>query len=173
MTEKTDYELLNGDYYEFAELYSRYSTRISGFLFLYKLVRNNSDTDDILQLIWIRVYTNRDKYDSQWAFSTWVSRLAFRVALNFYRDQKILPLVTNSPNLERTIDHREVRDTLVVAETQKRVREAIENLPGNAKEAIEKVYFSDMRFATAQYHQGYKRGRRILKRTLAGANNGC
>jgi hypothetical protein len=51
MTEKTDYELLHGDSDDFTELYKRYSEGIRAFMFLYKLVRNPSDLDDILQLV--------------------------------------------------------------------------------------------------------------------------
>ena len=163
MTEKTDYELLKGDSDDFTELYTRYSRSTESFLYIHKLVRNPSDYADILQLIWIRVYAIRDKYDPHWVFGTWISQVASSTALNFYRDQgRTLPVKTNQ-SLDRVLDYRESGDLLVVQETVEKVRKEVAALPENAREAIEKVFFSSTYFSTGEYHQGYKRARRLLK----------
>jgi RNA polymerase sigma factor (sigma-70 family) len=163
MTEKTDYELLHGDSDDFTELYKRYSEGIRAFMFLYKLVRNPSDLDDILQLVWIRVRTCKSKYNPEWSFSTWLSKAALSATLNFYRDQsRTLPAVTNQ-EFDDVLDHRQGRDPLVVEDIVKRVREEIEKLPEDARKAVEKVCYSNTRFAASQCPSDYKRARRLLK----------
>jgi RNA polymerase sigma-70 factor (ECF subfamily) len=163
MTEKTDFELLNGSADDFIELHNRYTEGVKVYLYKHKLVSEPSDAEDILQLVWMRAYSSKSRYNPGWAFSTWLCRIAFHIASNFNRDkERILPANTNQ-NLDGILDHREPRDPLIVEEIVVRVREAVADLPENAREAIEKVHFSNMRFAASQYHQGYKRARRLLK----------
>jgi len=168
VTKRTDYELLNGDSDDFTKLYNKYSEGIEAFLYLYKLVRSYSDVPDILQLVWIRVHGKRAMYDPQWAFSTWISQMALHVALNFYRDRNILNITTNASFLPYHVDPRETQDAAEVAEIRERVREAVAALPDKVREAIELVYFSNTRFAQETCHPGYKRGRRLLRKSLKG-----
>jgi RNA polymerase sigma factor (sigma-70 family) len=171
MTERTDFELLHGSEGDFDKLYDKYSQGIREFLYKHRLVNDLSDAEDILQLVWMRVHSSKLRYNPEWAFSTWLCRVAFHIAANFNRDKaRILPANTNQ-NLDGVLDHRDYRDSLVVKEVVVSVREAVADLPENAREAIEKVYFSNMRFTTREYHQGYKRGRRLLKGILRELND--
>jgi RNA polymerase sigma-70 factor (ECF subfamily) len=166
MDEKTNYELLHGDSDDFTELYNRYSNQIERFLYLYKLVRNPSDVDDILQLVWARVHANKDKYNQRWAFSTWLSRLSLRVALNFYRDQGNLSVVSNY-NLETLVDPHDVEDPLVIEEIQREVRSAVGKLPEAARLGIEAVFLEHThRTRSAEHVSGWKRGKRLLRSSL-------
>jgi len=171
VTERTDFELLHGSADDFAELYVRYSQGIRAYLYKHNLVDNHHDADDILQLVWMRVHSSKVRYNPEWAFSTWICRVVVHIASNYCRDkERILPANTNQ-NLDGILDYRVYRDPLVVKEIVERIREAVSNLPENAREAIEKVYFSNMRFGTSEYHQGYKRGRRLLKGVLRKLND--
>jgi RNA polymerase sigma factor (sigma-70 family) len=171
MERKTDFELLHGSADDFDKLYYKYSQGVREFLYKHKLLNDLTDADDILQLVWMRVHSSKLKYNPKWAFSTWLCRVALHIANNFSRDkERVLPANTNQ-NLDGILDYREYRDPLIVEEIVVRVREAVVNLPENAREAIEKVYFSNMRFTTRQYHQGYKRGRRLLKGELRKLND--
>lgn len=167
--EKSDYELLNGDSDDFGELYQRYCKGIEQSLWRYKLVGNRSDINDILQLVWSRVHQKRTMYNPKWKFSTWLTRLAFNVAVNFYRDQQRTALITNdNSHLDTFVDHREYRDPVITTETQESVREAVNNLPTNAREAIEAIYLRQTDTCKGRHSAGYKRGRRRLKASLQG-----
>lgn len=167
MTEKSDYELLNGDSDDFGELYQRYSSSVKRALYFYRVVRNRVDANDILQLLWLRVYQNRDKYNPKWVFGTWVTRLGIRVAFNFYRYEKPT-LTNNNEHLETIVDYREYRDYVEVAEIQGIVREAVSSLPENAREAIEAIYLRQTDLSRGQHAAGYRRGRRLLHKALEG-----
>lgn len=46
---------------------------------------HRDDTDDVMQETWLRVLRSLDRYDSRWAFSTWLFTIARRSCLNRLR----------------------------------------------------------------------------------------
>ena len=168
MTEKSDYELLHGNSDEFGELHKKYHRGVQAFLRLNRLVRNPSDMPDVEQLVWLRVYEKRDKYDSYWGFSKWLLRLTLFVAFNYKRSQQILTLFTNHTGFVDIIDHRGVRDVLLLAEIQEVVRDAVANLSEDEREAIDLIYLQQAEKVQGPHRNGYRRGRKHLRSILRG-----
>ncbi|HKC23405.1 MAG TPA: sigma-70 family RNA polymerase sigma factor [Thermoanaerobaculia bacterium] len=75
-----------GDADAFEELVRR---RTPGVLaFLRRMLGDAEDARDVAQLTFVRVWENLDRYDSSWAFSTWLFRIAGNLAIDALRSRR-------------------------------------------------------------------------------------
>ncbi len=82
--DRSDAELMSdvaeGDHHAFTELMSRYKTPL--FRFILRYVGSPADAEDLLQDVFVSVYSKAATYDPAWKASTWI----YRIALNKCRD---------------------------------------------------------------------------------------
>ena len=72
-----------GDMDAFAALVER---RTPGLVaFLRRMLGDAEDARDVAQLTFVKVWQNLEKYDSAWAFSTWLYRIAGNLAIDALR----------------------------------------------------------------------------------------
>src|ERR1039457_472123 len=87
---RTDVQLMlnvkAGDEQSFALLLHRYRTPLVNFL--YRMVRNREQAEDLAQEVFIRVYRARADYVPSAKFTTWLFRIATNLALNSVRDTR-------------------------------------------------------------------------------------
>jgi RNA polymerase sigma-70 factor, ECF subfamily len=69
-----------GDKELFQELVNRYQRKL--FVYLYHLVSNKEETEDILQNVFAKVYLNLGKFNLRKKFSSWIYRIAHNEAVN-------------------------------------------------------------------------------------------
>src|ERR1700751_6180071 len=70
----------------FELLLHRYRTPLVNFL--YRMVKNREQAEDLAQEVFIRVYRARDEYVPTAKFTTWLFRIATNLALNSVRDTR-------------------------------------------------------------------------------------
>src|ERR1700739_3097101 len=75
-----------GDDESFALLLHRYRSPLVNFL--YRMVRNREQAEDLAQEVFIRVYRAREEYVPSAKFTTWLFRIATNLALNSVRDTR-------------------------------------------------------------------------------------
>jgi RNA polymerase sigma-70 factor, ECF subfamily len=56
--------------------------------FMYRMARNSSVAEELVQEIFLRVYRSRATYNAEAKFSTWLYRIATNLAVNHARDTK-------------------------------------------------------------------------------------
>jgi RNA polymerase sigma-70 factor (ECF subfamily) len=82
---RSDEELMlryrDGDKAAFETLYERYEKPL--FDFIYRMVMNDSDTENLFQETFHRVVRSRKKYQASAQFKTWL----FQIAMNLCRDR--------------------------------------------------------------------------------------
>lgn len=88
---KYDYDLVqkalkNGDQNAFAELMERY--RDSIYYMLLKMVNNKDDADDLTIEAFGKAFNRLDLYTPNFAFSTWLFKIASNNAIDFIRRKK-------------------------------------------------------------------------------------
>lgn len=77
-----------GDDRAYEELYHRHSRRVMGFLL--RQLRGDSDrAADITQDIFLKVWSNREKYINGNTFKTWLFAIAYNLLKNEYRHMEI------------------------------------------------------------------------------------
>jgi RNA polymerase sigma-70 factor (ECF subfamily) len=73
-----------GDDTSFELLLQRYRTPLVSFL--YRMVRDSAQAEDLAQEVFLRVYRARKDYAPSAKFTTWLFRIATNLALNSLRD---------------------------------------------------------------------------------------
>lgn len=78
--------ILNGDLQAFELLVKQYQQLV--FYIVNKLVKEQPDTEDISQEVFIKVYENLRNFSFKSKLSTWIASISYRTALNHIRDNK-------------------------------------------------------------------------------------
>lgn len=85
--ELSDSEIISltlGDSDQFALIIERYEQKL--FRYIMRLGDFSVDEwEDILQEIFIRIYTHLNEYDSNFAFTSWIYRIAHNITIDTYR----------------------------------------------------------------------------------------
>jgi RNA polymerase sigma-70 factor (ECF subfamily) len=76
----------NGDVEAFGELVIRYEKKIDRYLSKFLYV--SEDAEDILQDVFLKVYSNIQSFDTTQPFSPWIYRIAHNEAINFLKKRK-------------------------------------------------------------------------------------
>ena len=72
----------------FRELVEAYQGRLSAFI--WRMVRNYHETEDLCQAAFVKAYESLDSYSSNYAFSTWLFTIAYRLCLNSLRKKRAI-----------------------------------------------------------------------------------
>jgi RNA polymerase sigma-70 factor, ECF subfamily len=136
-----------GDEQSFALLLQRYRSPLVNFL--YRMVRNREQAEDLAQEVFIRVYRARADYVPSAKFTTWLFRIATNLALNSVRDTRHqrMEVSLDAPvsadaedGNERTLDVADKRPDIeqhLVEEARKEmIRHAIDKLPEKQRAAV-------------------------------------
>jgi len=176
-----------GDQKGFEKLLSKY--RKSVYYLILKMVRNPHDAEDLTQDAFAKAFASLEKYDSKFAFSTWLFRIASNSCIDFIRKQKmqLYSIDTPTKNADDTITIIEIHDKDLIA-YEKIIRQqrkdylelAIADLPSKYQELIRLRYFKEFSYeeisqivklplgtVKAQLH----RAREILAEILAKSEN--
>lgn len=84
----------SGDSEAFEQLVRRKTSKV--YVLCYRVIGNAEDAKDIAQLVFIKLWENLDKYDPQFAFDTWLYRMATNVAIDFMRSRQSRENAVNS-----------------------------------------------------------------------------
>ena len=76
-------QIQSGDDAAFEELMRRYKRPVVNFV--YRMLGNADDADDVAQEVFVRVYRNFDTYRTETKFSTWLFALARNAAIDHLR----------------------------------------------------------------------------------------
>jgi len=60
------------------------------FAFVWRILRNHDDAEDICQEALVRAFTSLDSFSSEFRFSTWLFTIGYRLCLNHLRRRKSL-----------------------------------------------------------------------------------
>jgi len=139
----SDHSLLEatraGDEAAFAELVRRYRNQITNYV--YRMTNDYDTAVDLAQETFVRVYRAAERYQSNYAFSTYIYRIATNLAISELRRRKRRRLVSLTAFFQRRDqegeayefdppDSRPLQDTtLVEDERRSAVARAIATLP--------------------------------------------
>lgn len=135
----------NQDYY--GEIIRRYQGKL--FAYLYRLIGNKEETEDLLQNVFIKTFRNLHSFDTNRKFSSWIYRIAHNEAVNFIK-RRYLKRFISWEDVSATKDKLEMKsmeddpvDIWLKKETVKEVDMAINKLPMKYKQVLLLRYYSD------------------------------
>lgn len=137
----SDHELIEsakaGDEAAYAEVMSRYKNPITNFL--YRFLNDYEEAVDLAQDTFVRVYFALDRYHTNYAFSTYIYRIAANLAISELRKRKrrsvlsLTGLFQSEDGQETEFqppDKRPLADSNVIdAERERMIAKAIASLP--------------------------------------------
>jgi len=159
-TDWTDEELLveyrcTGIRETFEELVHRYEREL--YSYLYHYLGNATNAEDVFQKTFLAVLKGCDKFDADREFRPWLYTIATNEAINFQRKAKQFRVISQ---VEDDSDAHSIADNVVGNEPEPfeepmdreiadKVREAVEQLPKQLKQAVYMVYFQGLTYREA------------------------
>jgi len=140
----------SGDQKAFEDLMKKY--RKSVYYMLLKMVYNPDDAEDLTQEAFAKAFTSLHKFDSKFAFSTWLFRMATNNCIDFIRKKKLLTYSIDQPVDEDSdrpffIDIRDKNynpnEEMIHSERSQIIHEAVEKLPQRYKILVQMRYFDE------------------------------
>ena len=136
-----------GDTQSFELLLQRYRSPLVNFL--YRMVRDREQAEDLAQEVFLRVYRAREDYVPSAKFTTWLFRIATNLALNSVRDNRHhkmevsidAPVTVDAEDgdekqFEVADQHPDIEEHLVEEARKQMIRHAIDKLPEKQRAAV-------------------------------------
>jgi len=141
-----DYNLIEkaikGDQSSYDRLMKKYYKLVHNLI--YRMIYNKEDVEDLTQEAFIKAFNSLEKFDHQFAFSTWLYKIASNNCIDYLRKKKL-----NTISIDKEFDSEdedlrfEIPDNdykpdknILDTERKKILEDAIESLPEKYKTVI-------------------------------------
>ena len=144
--DKTDYELIDeaidGNEAAYGIIMERYKNSLYGII--YRMVRNQEETQDLVQEAFIKAYKALESFNKQYSFSTWLFKIASNNCIDHLRKKRLnttsidAPIETADGNITQEIpDSSYNPETDIIRnEMVNTIHEVIDQLPEKYREVI-------------------------------------
>jgi len=151
-----DYNLIDkaikGDQSAYEKKIKKYYKLVNNLI--YRMIYNKDDVEDLTQEAFIKAFNSLEKFDHQFAFSTWLYKIASNNCIDYLRKKKL-----NTISIDKEIDGEdedlrfEIPDNdyvpdrnILETEKQAILEDAIESLPEKYKSVILLRHQDDMEY---------------------------
>ncbi|UEG52341.1 sigma-70 family RNA polymerase sigma factor [Mucilaginibacter daejeonensis] len=152
---KNDYQLVlkarEGNQKAYADLMQRYKDSI--YFMSLKMVNNREDAMDITVETFAKAFEKLDKYQPDYAFSTWLFRVATNNCIDFLRKKKLNTVSINQMNDEEDERPLQIKaDTLnpeessIKKQQSEELKVLIESLPPRYRNLLTLRYFDELSY---------------------------
>lgn len=142
-----------GDRGAFADLVELYKDKI--YHLGYRMLGNRQEAEEIVQETFLRVFRSLERYDESMKFSTWIFRIGTNLSIDRLRKRKISYSLDAEVVSDRDGEGSDwygmlasedptPEEQILLSETQRRIRDAIETLPEKYKSVVILKYMEDM-----------------------------
>ena len=132
LKENSDEELIasfqQGNSEGFEKLVGRYSTPL--YRFIYRLLKDEGESQDLVQETFLRVYRNSSQYNPQYPFRVWIYSIASHLAINILnsaRRRRIFSFWGNSKHERNQDQEQGTSPEEQIADTKKNPEEEFEH----------------------------------------------
>lgn len=128
-------EALSGSQAAYNQLVDKYQGALSRHVG--RMIRKQSEVDDLVQECFIKAFSALKSYSSDYAFSTWLYKIATNHTIDYLRKKKLKTMSIDSPiktrdgEVEYELPDTSYRPDRHIQEDQRRelIQEAIDDLP--------------------------------------------
>ena len=111
---------------------------------VYQMIKNREEAEDLVQETFMKAFNSLDSYNDNYAFSTWLYKIAFNHCIDAIRKKKLRTLPLDKPiQLQAGEVHHQIRDeshspekVLLFAEKRTLIQKSIKSLPERYRIAI-------------------------------------
>lgn len=141
-----------GDQKAYAELMQRYKDSI--YFMVLKMVNNKDDAMDLTVSTFAKAFENLDKYKPDFAFSTWLFRIATNSSIDFIRKKKLhttsIDRMSGEDGEERVFeiksDALNPEETSIKKQQTQQLKEIVDKLPIRYKTLIILRYYDELSY---------------------------
>lgn len=156
---KTTEELSDNDLIEiirkkdqerYSEIVGRYQKKL--FVYIYRLIGNREEAEDLLQDVFVKAYRNLNSYDTSRKFSSWIYRIAHNESVNYIKRKSLKKfiswetIVSTKDKLSVSSEEEGADKAWIRKEISKEVSEAINKLPFKYRQVLTLRYYSDQSY---------------------------
>ena len=151
---KRDYELVeralgNGDQNAYTELMKNYREAI--YFMMLKMTNNSNDADDLTIEAFGKAFRNLTQYTPDYAFSTWLFKIASNNCIDFIRKKKIVTTsIDQSANTEDgglaqsiPCERLDPEEQIIKKQKHKAMREVVDKLKPHYRTLVELRYYKE------------------------------
>ncbi|MCX7834406.1 MAG: sigma-70 family RNA polymerase sigma factor [Ignavibacteria bacterium] len=135
-------EVLKGKKVSFDKLVKKYYNSINNLI--RKMIHERDDIEDLIQDTFVRAFNSLHKFNKEFAFSTWIYKIATNICIDYIRKRK---LITYTLDKEIKLEDNEIKyeiaddsfipdRRLIEIQKEKILEKAIDNLPKKYKDII-------------------------------------
>ena len=143
---------LAGDQQAYQQLVDKYQRALH--FHILKLVRNRDVVDDLVQEAFLKAFDCLNSYNRQYAFSTWIYRIATNHTIDYLRKKKLSTLSIDEPvqgkdgdmQMELTDEAASTDREIIVKQRRKMVRDAVEALPEKYRLVVRMRHMQEMSY---------------------------
>lgn len=156
----------------FTQLMNKYQQRI--YSHIRQMIHHETDADDIIQEVWIKVWKNLDQFKGNSQLYTWLYRITMNEVFNYMHHKKRNP-AADAEAIDLNITWTTEITTFDPNQLEKKLAKAIASLPARQKEIFHLRYFHQMSYETisgltgisigalkASFHHAVKKIEKIL-----------
>ena len=133
---------LNGDQRAFRRLRQKYQEAIQSMI--YRMVRHPEEVQDLTQEAFIKAFASLSDFNDEYAFSTWLYRIATNNCIDHLRKKKLQTFSIDKPIESKDGDYSfELPDTdlgpdqaLIASQRRRMLEEAMQSLPPKYRQVI-------------------------------------
>jgi RNA polymerase sigma-70 factor (ECF subfamily) len=142
-----------GESQAFKTLMKKY--RKSVYYMLLKMVKNPDDAEDLTQEAFAKAFNSVDKFDSTFAFSTWLFRIATNNCIDFIRKKRVQTISIDTPlegddgssmRFDVKDDNFDPNEEMLRQQRKHYLEMAIERLPEKYRTLVELRYFQELSY---------------------------
>lgn len=134
---------VGGDESAYRKLVDKYKRAL--FYHILKMVKDREQVEDLVQESFVKAFDNLNSYSTNYAFSTWLYRIATNNTIDYLRKKKLQTLSIDEPVKTRDGDMQmQLRDEtaetdrhIIRSQRQEIVQNAIDDLPEKYRKVIE------------------------------------
>ncbi|MEX0770931.1 MAG: sigma-70 family RNA polymerase sigma factor [Balneolaceae bacterium] len=134
---------VEGDEQAYANLMEKYQRAL--YFHIVKMVKEKEQVEDLVQEAFMKAFDNLSSYNTRYAFSTWLYRIATNHTIDYLRKKKLKTLSIDEPvktrdgdmEIQLPDDSYETDRGIIRKQRQKMIRNAIHELPEKYRQVIE------------------------------------
>lgn len=144
----------NGDQSAFSILMKKYREAI--FHTVLKMIYNRDDAEDIVLVTFSKAFNNLNAYNEEFAFSTWLFKIASNNCIDFLRKKRIqtTPLYRGSDNSENEQmtaipvkdKNPDPEESYMKEQRIAKIRQVVDSMNPKYKQLIELRYFDELSY---------------------------
>lgn len=132
-----------GDEQAYTELVEKYQRAL--YFHIMKMIKDKEQVNDLVQEAFVKAFDNLNTYSTNYAFSTWLYRIATNHTIDYLRKKKLKtlsidePMKTRDGEMQMQLEDESARTDRNIIRKQRQdiVQNAIEDLPPKYRKVIE------------------------------------